>query len=67
MFEDDVFIDPLGILDRRPNYAIITFSELFDRSCVDQPEVMDEGPDYATTLLLEFCAGARCSPYVGAF
>ena len=58
MFEEDVCVD----LDGKPNYANITFSELFARRCVDQPEVMDKGPDYATALILEFCAGARCPP-----
>ena len=60
MFEDDIYVDPFGVLDGRPNYADITFSELFAGPCVDRSEVLDEGPDYATALLSEFCVGARC-------
>ena len=52
---------PSGVLDGRPNYANITFSELFDGPCVDRPEVMDEGLDYAT-VLSKFCARDRCPP-----
>ena len=63
VFEDDVCVDLLGILDGRPNYVDVPFSELFVGPCVDHPEVMDEGPDYATALLSEFCARARC-PHV---
>ena len=59
MFEDDIYVDPSGVLDGRPNYADITFSELFAGPCVDRSEVLDEGPDYATTLLSKFYAGAR--------
>ena len=59
VFEDNVSVDPSGVLDGRPNYADIIFSELFVGSCVDRPEVMDEGPDYATALLSEFCTRAR--------
>ena len=62
MFEDDVCVDPSGVLDGRPNYANITFSELFAGPCVDMSEVMDEGLDYAIALLSEFYAGARCPP-----
>ena len=62
MFEDDVCVDLSGVLDGRPNYTNITFSELFVGPCVDQSEVMDKGSDYATTLLLEFCTGTRCPP-----
>ena len=62
MFEDDVCVDPSCALDGRPNYANITFSELFVGRCVDRLKVMEEGPDYATALLLEFCVGARCPP-----
>ena len=60
MFEDDVCVDLSGVLDGKPNYANVPFSELFARPCIDRPEVMDEGPNYATTLLLELCARARC-------
>ena len=62
MFEDNVCVDLLGVLDRRPNNANITFSELFVGPCIDRPEVMDKGPDYATALILEFCVRARCPP-----
>ena len=54
--------DPLGVLDGRPNYANIAFSELFYGCRANRSEVMDEGPDYATALLSKFCAGARCPP-----
>ena len=57
MFKDDVYVDPSSVLDGRPNYANITFSELFARLCVDQPKVMNEGPDYVIALFSEFCAG----------
>ena len=60
MFEDDVCVDPSGVLDGRPNYANITFSKLFVGPYVDQSEVMDGGHDYATALLLEFCVGVGC-------
>ena len=63
VFEDDLCVDLSGVIDGKPNYANIPFLGLFARPCVDQPEVMDEGPDYATTLLSEFCATARC-PHV---
>ena len=63
MFEDDLCVDLSGVIDGKPNYANVPFLGLFDRPCVDQPEVMDEGSDYATTLLSEFCARARC-PHV---
>ena len=62
VFEDDVRVNPSSVLDGRPNYANIAFSELFTWRCVDRLEVMDEGPDYATALLSEFCARARCPP-----
>ena len=31
VFEDDICVDPSGVLDGRRNYANITFSELFVR------------------------------------
>ena len=62
VFEDDVSVDLSGVLDSRPNYANVTFSKLFVGPCVDRPEVMDEGHDYSTALLLEFYAEARCPP-----
>ena len=62
VFEDDVCVDPSGVLDGRPNYANITFLELFVGPCIDWPKVMDEELDYATALLSEFCVGARCPP-----
>ena len=54
--------DPSGVLDGRPNYANIAFSELFNGCRADRLEVIDEGPDYATAILSKFCAGARCPP-----
>ena len=60
MFEDDVGVDPSGVLDGGPKFANITFSELFVGLCVDWPKVIDEVPDYATALLSEYCARARC-------
>ena len=62
VFEDNSCVGLSDVLDGRPNYANITFSELFVGHCVDQPKVMDKGLDYATALLLEFCVGARCPP-----
>ena len=62
MFEDDVCVDPSGVLDRGPNYAIITFSKLFAGSCVDWLEVIDKEPNYATAFLSEFYVKARCPP-----
>ena len=62
VFEEDVSVDLSGVLDSRPNYANVTFSMLFAGPCVDRLEVMDKGPGYATALLSEFCAGARCPP-----
>ena len=60
VFEDEICVDLPGVLDGRPNYANITFLELFTGPCVDWPEVMDKGLDYATTLFLDFCARAGC-------
>ena len=60
VFEDDVCVDPSGVLDGRPNYANITFSRLFVGPCVDRPEVIDKGPGYAVGLLSRFYARARC-------
>ena len=57
VFEDDVCVDPSGVLDGN-----ITFLELFVGSCIDWPEVMDEELDYATALLSKFCVRARCPP-----
>ena len=51
MFEDDACVDLSGILDGKPNHANVPFLELFVVPCIDRPEVMDEGPDYAITLL----------------
>ena len=48
MFEDVIYVDPSDAPDGRPTYAIVTFLELFVGPCVDRPEVMNEGPDYAT-------------------
>ena len=62
MLEDDACADLSGVLDGKPNYAYASFLELFAGPCVDRPEVMDEGLDYATALLLEFCARARYPP-----
>ena len=63
MFEDDVCVNLSGVLDGKSNYVNIPFLGLFARPCGDRPEVMDEGPNFATALLLELCAGARC-PHV---
>ena len=46
-FKDDVCVDPSDAADGRPTDAIITFSELFIRPCVDRLEVIDEGRDHA--------------------
>ena len=65
VFEDDACADLSGVLDGKPNYTYASFLELFVGPCVDRLEVMDEGPDYATALLSEFCARARYPPYAG--
>ena len=62
VFEDDVCVDLLVVLNGRPNYANITFSKLFAGPCIDRSEVMDMGLDYDYALLPEFWAGARCLP-----
>ena len=67
VFEDDVCVDPSGVLDGRPKYANIAFSELFDRCRTDRSEVMDEVPDYAIAFLSKFCARARCPPALVLF
>ena len=41
VFEDYVCVDPSSVLDWRPNYANITFLELFAGPCIDRKEVMD--------------------------
>ena len=61
MFEDNVRVDLSSVLDGKPNYVEVPFSELFSGPCIDLSEVMDEGLDYAA-LLLEFCARPRCPP-----
>ena len=43
VFKDDVYVDLSGVLDGKPNYANVPFSELFVGPCIDQPEVMAEG------------------------
>ena len=48
VFKDDACADLSGVLDGKPNYAYSSFS--------------DEGPDYATALLSEFCARAKYPP-----
>ena len=62
MFEDDICVDLSSVLDGKPNYADVPFSELFVEPYVDRPKVMDEGHDYTTALLLELYARARCPP-----
>ena len=60
VFKDDVCVDLSGVLDGKPNYANVPILELFAKPCIDQPEVMAEGPDYVTALLSKFYASARC-------
>ena len=60
VFEDDVSVDSSGVLDKRPNYANITFSGFVVRPCIGCPVVIDKGPNYTVGLLLGFYAGARC-------
>ena len=62
VFEEDICIDVSGVLDGKPNYANVPFLGLFARPCVNWPEVMAEGPDYATALLSQFGARARFPP-----
>ena len=58
LFEDDVCVD----LDGKTNHANVPFSKLFVGPFIDRSKVMDEGPDYAISLLSEFYARARCPP-----
>ena len=51
VFEDDVYVDPSGVLDERPNYANITFPGFFVGPCIGRPEVIDKWLDYAAGLL----------------
>ena len=67
VFEDDVCVDPSGVPDERPNYANITFLELFTGPCIGQLKVMDEGSDFSTAHFSEFCAGTTCPPCASAF
>ena len=62
VFEDDVCVDPLGVLDERPNYANISFSGFFVGPCTGWPEVINKRPEYTTNLLTGFYTGARCPP-----
>ena len=59
-FEDDIYVNSSDAPYGRPTYANITFSELFVGPFVDQPEVVDEGPDYAVALVF----GVLCWGYV---
>ena len=52
VFENDVCVDLSGVLYGKPNYANVPFSKFFVGPCLDWPEVMDEGPNYAIALLL---------------
>ena len=67
MFEDVVCVDPSNASDGRPTYAIVTFSELFVGPCVDWPEVMDEGIDYATAPFFRVMCWDYMPPCAGAF
>ena len=62
MFEDDVCVDPSGVLDERPNYANISFSGFFVGPCTGWLEVIDKGLDYTADLLSRLHVGARCPP-----
>ena len=41
VFENDVCVDPLGVLDGSPNYANITFLGFFARRCTGRPRVIN--------------------------
>ena len=66
MFEDDVYVDPSGVLGERPNYANITFLRFFVGPCISWSYAIDKGPDYTAGLLSGFYAGARCPPVLCA-
>ena len=66
MFEADVCVNLSGVLDGKPNYANVPLSELFSWPCIAWPEIMNKGPSYATALLSEFCARARCPPVLAS-
>ena len=67
VFEDDVYVDPSGIPDGKPNHYNVSFSVLFAGPYGDMPEVMDKGLKCATALFSELCVGATCPPCVSAF
>ena len=62
VFEHDICVDLLDILDGKLDYANALFSEFFARACIDQLEVLDGKPGYANSSLPEFFTRARCPP-----
>ena len=62
MFEYDICVDLLDVLDGKPDYANAPFSKFVARACVDRLEVLDGKPGYANSPLPEFFARARCPP-----
>ena len=67
MFEDDVYVDRLGVQDGMLNYANITSLKLFARPCTGQPEVIDKGHGHAVGFLLGFYAWAGCPPMQASY
>ena len=50
MFEDDVCVAPLGVLEGRRNCENIIFLRLFVGPCIGRLEVINKGPDYAAAF-----------------
>ena len=62
MFEHDICVDLLDVLDGKLDFANAYLSEFFSRACIDRPDVLDGKPGCANSPLLEFFARARCPP-----
>ena len=62
VFEYDICVDLLDVLDEKPDYANAPLLEFVARACLNRPEVLDGKPGYANSPFLEFFARARCPP-----
>ena len=60
VFEQDICVDLLDVLDGKPDYANAPLLEFVARACVDRPKVLDGKPGYANSPFPEFFARARC-------
>ena len=61
MFEHDICVDLLDVLDGKLDYANAFILEFFVRACVHRLVALDGKLGYANSPLLEFFARARCS------